>query len=290
MISIKRFDQFLLEKTIGIENIRNKWYSDIDKTIFYKIINIDPTSVRKKEFSKPGKYAKWLLREYKKGNLTLNDLDNSEFRDKINYYLFIFSTGWFKSIQKKKNRFVYYQEIDNIDILKYDLKQFLNVLHGYVENFKIVTDNAKFDIVYYDNLIDIMIPINFTASYEIAKKTQWCSQSIVGFSYWKDTSILFRIIPKDNPNNKLKLTWRKQKYDGNWFMACSKYPEIIGKDSPFKIINGKENWFLKKLELDKNYYLNKNWVENSKIIEKTMNLLSEESKNKIEEYYYAFSK
>ena len=67
-MNILRFNNFseIFEKSIGSEEIRKKWYSDLDKKTFYKLVNIDPTSVRKKEFSKPGKYVKWLITQYKK--------------------------------------------------------------------------------------------------------------------------------------------------------------------------------------------------------------------------------
>ena len=51
----------LFEASIGSENIRKKWYPKIPKKLFYTIINLDPTSVRKKDFSKPGKFSKWLI-------------------------------------------------------------------------------------------------------------------------------------------------------------------------------------------------------------------------------------
>ena len=38
----------LFEASIGSENIRKKWYPKIPKKLFYTIINLDPTSVRKK--------------------------------------------------------------------------------------------------------------------------------------------------------------------------------------------------------------------------------------------------
>jgi hypothetical protein len=68
-MDILRFNDFyeiLLEKSIGSEEIRKKWYPDLDKKIFYKLVNTDPTSVRKKGFSKPGKYVKWLIMQYKR--------------------------------------------------------------------------------------------------------------------------------------------------------------------------------------------------------------------------------
>ena len=84
---IKSFKQ-IFEKSIGSEEIRKKWYSDLPKKTFYSLVNIDPTSVRKKDFSKPGKYSKWLIREYKKGNLNDNLLEDNEFCKKL---LFIYT-------------------------------------------------------------------------------------------------------------------------------------------------------------------------------------------------------
>ena len=67
ILRFKNFSDIILEKSIGSEEIRNKWYSEMDKKVFYKLVNLDPTSIRKKDFSKPGKYTKWLISMYKKG-------------------------------------------------------------------------------------------------------------------------------------------------------------------------------------------------------------------------------
>ena len=53
ILRFKNFSEIILEKSIGSEEIRKKWYSDLDKKEFYKLVNIDPTSIRKKDFSKP---------------------------------------------------------------------------------------------------------------------------------------------------------------------------------------------------------------------------------------------
>jgi hypothetical protein len=40
-------EEFIVEKSIGSESIRMKYYSDLPKHVFYSIVNLDPTSVRK---------------------------------------------------------------------------------------------------------------------------------------------------------------------------------------------------------------------------------------------------
>lgn len=154
------------------------------------------------------------------------------------------------------------------------------------------TENSKFDVVYSDNKINILVPINFTASRETAKNTDWCSQSYSGYSFWNKISIMFRIIPNDKNLDKLKLTWRKG--GDSWYIACSKYPEIQGKGSPFDEPGGVENWKIIKNKNDE-YYKSVNsgenrWNENSDKIEKTMSLLSNDAKEYIEKYYYEHGK
>lgn len=284
-----RFDE---EKSIGSESIRLKWYSDIDKSIFYKLVNIDPTSVRKKDFSKPGKYVKWLIKCYKQifGDNREDGLErfDSFFNKELSYFLFIFSTGWYHSRCIKE---VYYSDglsarlLEN-DILKFKRLNDFTYKMGYVaDSYESLTEKAKYDVVYSDNKIDVLIPLNFTASFETAKNTDWCSQSLPGYSNWNKVALLFRIIPKDEDYDKLKLTWRK---DGRWYIACSKYPEINNEtSSPFERVDGKESW-VERLNFMDNLYKDSSperWLNNSNKIRKTMELLSNRSKEVINKYY-----
>lgn len=264
------FDEYLIEKTIGSESIRHKWYSDLDKKTFYKLVNIDPTSVRKKDLSKPGKYVKWLIKMYKNNT----DNDYFDFDDDLNYSLFVFSTGWYKSKAKNKN-------IEK-DILKFrSISDFKHHMNNYVDRFRDETEDAKFDVVFDDDNISILIPINFTASRQTAENTQWCSQSYTGYSMWNKVALLFRIIPKNDKYDKLKLTWSKN--NENWYLACSKYPEIYGDGSPFDkvgLFKNRERWEDKLSELKaKKIY---------KDIKETMSLLSDDGKKSIISYYNKF--
>ena len=99
---------------------------------------------------------------------------------------------------------------------------------------------------------------------------------------WNQIALLFRIIPKDNKYDKLKLTWNKS--NKGWYLACSKYPEIHGGGNPFDKTDGIENWKVSKNKMDNDTNWDK-WKENSIKIEDTMSLLSEKAKETIKEYY-----
>lgn len=299
LLKFIEFDTPLLEKSIGSEEIRKKWYSDLDKKIFYKLVNIDPTSVRKKDFSKPGKYTKWLISMYKKmkkqNYFEDDDSDFSRyFNSELNFMLFVFSTGWYKSKVKKETFYLGGQPNKTLenDILKFrTIWSFIGHMSKIIEEYRKQTEEAKYDIVFSDDKIDILIPINFTASAETAKNTEWCSKSYGGFSNWNQMSLMFRIIPKDNTYDKLKITWVKKERspDKQWYIACSKYPEINGKGIPFDIIDGKESWQERIKYMNGIYNDDRpgsiKWRENSDNITKTMSLLSDKAKETIIKYY-----
>jgi hypothetical protein len=173
----------------------------------------------------------------------------------------------------------------------YKRQDFESHMYKIKDEYRKQTEDAKYDIVFSDDKVDILIPINFTASAETAKNTEWCSQSYGGYSIWNQMSLLFRIIPKDKTYDKLKLTWVKKEKNSSkkWYIACSKYPEIYGEESPFNIIDGKESW-QERLEYMNGIYNDDRpgsikWRENSDNITKTMGLLSDKAKETIIKYY-----
>jgi hypothetical protein len=300
---IYRFNDFILEKSIGSEEIRKKWYSHFEKKLFYKIINLDPTSIRKKDFSKPGKYSKWLLMQFDKGNLSEQLLNDESYHKKLNYYLFVFSTGWYKNKIKKEYGEEFFDEekynkYKNYNISKsfftpssifYDINKFKTVsdfvkhIEDYKERYEIETEETKFDTVYSNDKITILVPLNFTASYETAKNTDWCTKSVSSFSEWNKKAILFRIL-ENGTNNKLKITWTG---NNNWFIAHNKYPEISNLEDfndykPFDKKDDKEIWLHiveKRLEMFPKF---KHIYEN---LITMMMLLNEECKQKIINYW-----
>jgi len=63
-----------IRAAISIENLENQFGKDIPKPVIRQIINLDPTS--NPDSGKGGKYCRWLLELYKKGNLVKNDFGN----------------------------------------------------------------------------------------------------------------------------------------------------------------------------------------------------------------------
>ena len=161
LLRFMEFSSPLLEKSIGSEEIRNKWYSDLDKKIFYKLVNLDPTSVRKKDFSKPGKYVKWLINMYKKESKSEYFDFDREFDSDLNFKLFVFSTGWYASKVKKESFYLggeLNKTIEN-DIFKFPtLRDFERDIYKYQDEYRKETEDAKYDVVFSDDKVDVLIP------------------------------------------------------------------------------------------------------------------------------------
>lgn len=279
---VKKYNDFILEKSIGSEEIRMKYYGDLEKKRYYQIINLDPTSVRKKNFSKPGKYSKWLLYQYKIGFLTNDQLGDKKFTDQLTNYLFLFSTNWYAN-KIKKGKFYIGDMIMNTmnnDINKFSLSNFMAKMLPLQDEFLSETQDAKYDIVYSDDLLEIFVPLNFAGSRETAQNTQWCSSSYNGYSIWHKDAILFRILPKDKSYDKLKFTY---KFDGKWFIAGPEYPEIMGLTNPFEQKNEIPEWLRTKINSYESVF------EKGKIIydriEQTMKLLSPQAIECMMNYY-----
>jgi hypothetical protein len=295
---IKSFELF--ESTIGSEEIRKKWYPAIDRRLFYQIVNIDPTTIRKENFSKPGKYSKWLLMKMidSDGKLT----ESGEYwlkqeKEQLNLALFIFSTGWFKLSKRGLT-----------DILKYDsINTFMSQMEKLIpEYFKSM--KAEYDVIYSDENIDIVIPLNFSASWQTAQGTSWCTKNVTSYNIWSSSSILFRILPKSKSYNKVKITWvipgstklmTLTENFAKWTIASEQYPEIRGSTrGPFDEIKGKEAW---EYDLDtfiaRSYDIvdgelvrlsdndRKKHIEPFKKLRETMSLLTPEAKKEIERHY-----
>lgn len=281
-MKIKKYYDFIIEKSIGSEEIRVKHYDDLEKTKYYQIINIDPTSVRKKGFSKPGKYSKWLLHHYKIGLLSDSLLDDKKYTTALTEYLFVFSTNWYSS-KYKSNVFVSGGELSHLminDINKFSLSNFMSKMLSIRDEYLTETEDAKYDVIYSDGVLDVFVPLNFTASKKSAENTQWCSKSFSGYSNWNKMAILFRIVPKDGTMDKIKFTY---KYNGDWFMAGPVYPELSGNGSPFENVDGKPRWKIMKDKLHSDSFE----ADQSKFdkIETTMNLLSDGAIDCILKYY-----
>ena len=294
-IYLEVINESINESSIGSENIRNKYYGDFNKREFYSYVNLDPTSIRKKDFSKPGKYTKWIINQVKKYNLfydienkiiyypdntsSLEDLkllydtlykgennnkkiDTSDDSystiyttqdnlysikvDEFKKYLYIFSSNWFKKKFKNTNY---------LDIYRYSIRGFILKINSLIEKFELETEKAKYDTIYLNNEYQILVPINFTGSYETAKNTEWCSSNIDGWNMWSQSSILYRVLFKNG--DKLKITYRE---DNRCFFAIEKYPEIL-IENPFMKVDNKYKFQVVNKDLIGNGYYSEHYQE-----------------------------
>lgn len=264
----------LFEASIGSEAIWKKWYLKVDRRLFLQIINLDPTSVRKENFSKPGKYSKWLLSkmiDQRTGKIEESGLYFlNEEKEGLNFSLFVFSTQWFKAngnVIKDINKFK-------------SINDFMQYMVKWVESYS-KTCEAKYDVIWSDDNLQILIPLNFTASWQTALNTDWCTRVLSAYKVWSYRAILFRIIPKSPNYQKVKLTWENGRFDKNcWTMASEKYPEIKGcSASPFDLIDGEEAWITNLKKADGPQFQK---------IKETLLLLSKEAKEEIEKYHKRF--
>lgn len=181
----------LLMESMTISDIKNKYYADIDDNIFNKIVQADPTYNASKP-DKMGKYTKWLLNLYKKGNLSMEDLYKA--------------TDYLKKFNEPK----VYNRIANKDINKYkSLSELYNAIKSfYDENGQsnVLSQKEKKELtskeaskVYEDSHWLIVVPHTQEASIMYGKGTQWCTaagKSDNRFDDYNELGYLYIIIDK----------------------------------------------------------------------------------------------
>lgn len=152
---------YLLESA-SLNDIYDKYYSNIDNDIFMKIIQADPTyNVNKPQ--KMGKYGKWLLNIYKNGKLMIEDL--------------------YKATNYLKCFIDYYNVIQDKDINKIkSLQELYDIVRPYLEGNSPTSKSDEIrkikegaEKVYEDNEWIIIIPHTKEASCYYGKGTQWCT-------------------------------------------------------------------------------------------------------------------
>ena len=173
------------------DEIKTKYYSDINQEIFNDIVNTDKITSNL-ENGKIGNYAKWLLNLYKKNNLKLEDLYKAE------EYLPIFDK------LSKANKL----EIKDINKYK-SLSELYNVIADYVGNDKTISkqDEIKKEKsgtkkIYEDNRFLVIQPLTEEAACYYGKGTQWCTASTSSsmFNTYNSKGPLYIIMDKTKRN------------------------------------------------------------------------------------------
>jgi hypothetical protein len=193
-----------------IEDIYNKYYSDIEQEIFIQVITADPTTVVKDNNTKMGMYSKWLLQLYKSKNLLIEDLY------KATNYLSKFHE--LKRTNKLNGK--------EADINSYkSLPDLLNIImniggtgsvaedEDYLLTDKYYINSGEAELFYEDNKYLIVIPKSLEASQFYAynpkasdKKSEWCTYYPDNFNDYTNNGFLYIIIDKDliNTNDRFR--------------------------------------------------------------------------------------
>ena len=153
----------LLIEAATIQDIYQKYYAQIPQDIFQKIISYDPTYNPDKP-NKMGKFGKWLLSIYQKGNLKIEDL--------------------YKAQQYLQTFIKFNSKITPNDITQYkSLVDLYNKIKPFLDNpQQIVSKGDEIrkikegaEKVYEDNKWIVIVPHTEESSCYYGKGTQWCT-------------------------------------------------------------------------------------------------------------------
>jgi hypothetical protein len=229
---------FINEATAS--EIRTLYYKNIPEDIFQKLISSDPTSGS----DKLGKFSKWILKQYQKNGLKLEDLY------KVNEYLRTFIKYNDRIEDKNINNYKTINDLYSV-VAKFDEPDPINIYTKESEkriSEKLINDGEA-EIFYNDNKLLVVIPKTRGASCHFGKKTQWCTardDDNNQFDYYNKRGRLYTIINKQNPEIRHLLHIQEGQ-----FMDIDDEPaycdSIIPEDLFKKIM---ENEGLKYVEID----------------------------------------
>jgi len=176
-------NKFVFEVKATVDDVYNKYYSNIDRNVFNAAIAADPTAKN----GGMGKYTKWILNLVKKGMWKPGD--TSETRDCLNRFAKIGAKLPKKDIQQ-------YQSVG-------ELYQALQDASGVKTRSEVKGEGAE--RVYEDDNWIVIHPKTKEAAIYYGKGTQWCTAATESenmFDYYNEQGPLYIIINKGNPDLK----------------------------------------------------------------------------------------
>jgi hypothetical protein len=195
---MKKYISFILEnKKTDINIVYNKYYNNIDRNVFEKIISTDPTSLINNKLY-VGKYSKWLLNLFIKGDLKLEDLY------KATEYLSIFDRLVLKNSISKK-------DINNYNSLSDLFKTISQFKQEDLMSNKELKDDCL--VEEFENF-KLYIPKTYKDSCILGKGTEWCTATEKTDKwyrkYHKPGKELLIFISKLNPKEKIQKLFREE--------------------------------------------------------------------------------
>ena len=204
-------ESYLIEAEL--KDIYPKYYNDIPQDIFYNIIKTDPTYDEQRS-QKMGKYGKWLLNQYRQGNLDMNNL--SKVRNTIDFF----------------NRYNRQLEVKDINQYK-NIDQVYDNVKNFMEDPSQATSKSDAarkikemgaEKVYEDNDWLIIVPKTREAAIYYGKGTKWCTASTGGYNYFERYNNEGRLYININKKTGDKYQFH---FESNSFMDAEDKP-IIG--------------------------------------------------------------
>ena len=201
-------ESLLLEATL--DDIYTKYYSNIPQDEFWQIIKADPT-YNEQRSQKMGKYGKWLLNQYRQGNLDMNNL--SKVRNTIDFF----------------NRYNRQLEVKDINQYK-NIDQVYDNVKNFMEDPSQATsksDEARkikemgAEKVYEDNDWLIIVPKTQEVAIYYGKGTKWCTASTSSYNYFEDYNNEGRLYININKNTGDKYQFH---FESNSFMDAEDKP------------------------------------------------------------------
>lgn len=194
------FEWLLIENK---EQIYTKYYSDINRNLFIRIIKADPkTIVNNNEIIQFGKYSRLLLELYKKDKLEVEDLPKA-----TEYLNIVYNDNLSIDIKKINGIYDLYEIVkDRIPKIATTLEQILGVL-----------DENEYSIVSNNDTWIIIEPKSEKAAAYIGVNTEWCTtwgkycfnpnlkSRSNRYEHYRAMGPFYIIINKNNINDKYQL-------------------------------------------------------------------------------------
>jgi hypothetical protein len=200
-----KFKEIILEWLIteNKEEIYQKYYSDIDRRLFLRIIQGDPkTVVVGDKMEKVGKHAKLLLNMYRNNKLTIEDLANAK-----EYLELIY----------KYNVSLNYNEIQTIPDLYQLVKDKMALVSTSLSKLISLLESNEYVVQHNGTKWFIITPITEKAAAYLGVNAEWCTtwgkyslnpkhkDKTNHFNSFKKKDKLYIIINKENENEKYQI-------------------------------------------------------------------------------------
>ena len=203
---IKQLSEVLLNETL--DDVHDKYYSDIDKDTFLKLISLDPTY--EKDSDKMGIYGKWILTLYKRSGIKEDDYYKvteylDEF-DKIKNNLKDKDINRIKSLPDLKDIIGTDVELSDRQKLRQKQKSVRDIKNNLGDEAELLFDGDDWEI---------WQPLTERASCALGQGTEWCTASTGDRNYFEtynEEGPLFININKSNPEKKYQFHFQSSQF------------------------------------------------------------------------------